>query len=43
MLTLCGHQPVAGQFLSDLSGGPEEDRRLDANDKTRIRTICLLT
>jgi hypothetical protein len=31
---LIRHQPVAGQFLSDLSGGLEKDRRLDANDKT---------
>ena len=41
-VTSFGHQPVAGQFLSGLSGELQEDRRPDANDKTRITTVCHL-
>ena len=41
-VTLFGHQPVAGQFVSDLSGELQEHRRSDANDKTRVTTVCHL-
>jgi hypothetical protein len=41
-VTLFGHQPVAGQFLADLRGELQEDRRPVANDKTRVTAVCHL-
>ncbi len=32
-VTLFGHQPVFGQFLSDLRGELQEDRRSDATSE----------